>query len=303
MAFNLNNIPSQKGKTAIVTGANAGLGFETTIGLAKKRIKVIMACRNMDKAENAKNDILERVPDADLEIMTLDLASLDSVRSFTQSFKEKYDTLDLLINNAGVMIPPYSTTEEGYELQIGVNHLGHFLLTALFIDLMPDTSDSRIVSLSSIAHKRGSIHFDDLHWKESYSKQGAYSQSKLACLLFADELDRRLRESGKKKLSVCAHPGVSPTELTRYIPSILDTIFQKVLAPFFTHPPEEGARPTLQATLDPTVSGGDYYGPQGFMDMTGKPGLAERADVAKNQDVAQRLWEVSEELTNCNFTV
>jgi NAD(P)-dependent dehydrogenase (short-subunit alcohol dehydrogenase family) len=261
-----------------------------------------MACRNMDKAENAKNDILERVPDADLEIMELDLASLSSVRSFAEAFREKYDKLDLLINNAGVMVPPYSTTEDGFELQFGVNHLGHFLLAARLIDLMPDTSDSRIVSLSSIAHKRGSIHFDDLQWEEKYSRQGAYSQSKLACLMFADELNRKLKTEGKEMLSVAAHPGVSPTELSRHLPSWLTALF-KIIGPLFTHAPEKGAQPILKAALDTTVSGGDYYGPQGFREMKGGPGHAGRADVAMDQPAVEKLWKVSEELTNCHFKV
>jgi NAD(P)-dependent dehydrogenase (short-subunit alcohol dehydrogenase family) len=303
MSFNLKDTPSREGRTAIVTGANAGLGYETTIGLAKKGMTVIMACRNMEKAKQAKSNILDELRDADLETMQLDLASLASVRSFTESLREKYDTLDLLVNNAGVMIPPYSTTEDGFELQLGVNHLGHFLLTSLLIDRIPDTPESRIVSLSSIAHRRGEIHFDDLQWEKSYSKQGAYNQSKLACLLFADELDRRLRAEGKKKLSVCAHPGVSPTELSRHMPSLLYTFLRYTLAPFLTHPPNEGAMSTLQAALGENVKGGDYYGPQGFQEMKGKSGLAERAEVGKDQEVAQQLWDVSEKLTNCSFTV
>lgn len=303
MSFSLANIPSQEGKTAIVTGANTGLGYETTLELAKKGIHVVVACRNKDKAAEARSNLLDEVDGASLEIMVLNLASLESVRSFAEAFSESYEKLDLLINNAGVMIPPYSTTEDGFELQFGVNHLGHFLLTALLIDIIPDNSESRIIHLSSIAHKQGRIHFDDLQWEESYSRQEAYSQSKLACLMFADELDRRLRKNGKHKLSVCVHPGTSLTELGRHVPGFLYDIFKYTLGPLLTHPPHEAALPTLKAALGKDVAGGDFFGPQGFMDMKGPPGNAERAEVARDAQTAQKLWQASEELTSCSFEI
>jgi len=301
MSFSLDQISPRPSQTAIVTGANTGLGYETALGLAKKEITVILACRNEQKAQQAQRDILDEVPDANIEIMLVDLSSLSSVRSFAQSFKQQFDKLDLLINNAGVMFPPYQQTEDGFELQFGVNHLGHFLLTSQLIDYMPDRPESRVVSLSSIAHRRGQIHFDDLQWQENYDKQDAYSQSKLACLMFGDELNRRLETSGKNILSVTAHPGISPTELGRHIPPLLWYIFKYFVGPFLTHPPEQGALPTLQAALDTNVTGGDYYGPQGFREMKGKPGPANRADVAQNEEVAKKLWKVSEELTDCEF--
>jgi NAD(P)-dependent dehydrogenase (short-subunit alcohol dehydrogenase family) len=302
MSFTLQNVPSQQGKIAIVTGANAGLGYETVIGLSQKEAKVIMACRNMEKAEKAKSNILDKLPHADLDIMQLDLASLKFIRAFADHFRNKYNKLDLLINNAGVMMPPKSTTKDGFELQFGVNHLGHFLLTALLIELMPDHSDSRIVSLSSIVHKGGEIHFDDLQWENSYDRQDTYSQSKLACLMFGDELDRRLRAAGKEKLSVTAHPGTSPTELSRHLPSWFTALFNAI-GPLFRHAPDKGAQPTLKAALDTSVSGGDYYGPQGFREMKGEPGHAKRSEVAKDKKTAKKLWEISETLTDCTFTV
>lgn len=301
MSFSLEQIAPQPDKIAIVTGANTGLGYETTVGLAQKEIKVVMACRNRQKAEQAKSDIEDEVPGADLDILLLDLGNLDSVRSFAEQFKDQYEKLDLLINNAGVMIPPYQTTDDGFELQFGVNHLGHFLLTSLLIEHMPDRSESRIVSLASIAHKRGEIQFDDLQWEENYNRSAAYSQSKLACLMFGDELNRRLKENDMNIRSVIAHPGVSPTELSRHIPSFLNLLFEYLFAPLFTHPPQKGAQPTLQVALDPNIKGGDYYGPQGFREMKGEPGPAERSETARDQQVAKKLWEVSEELTNCQF--
>lgn len=303
MDFSLENISSQQGKMAIVTGANTGLGFETALGLAKVGATVILACRNLEKAEAAKAEILAQVPDAKLEVMPLDLGSLSSVREFAASYKDKYSQLDLLINNAGIMFPPYSKTEDGFESQIGVNHLGHFLLTALLIDLMPDNSDARIVSLSSNAHKFGKINFEDLQSEQKYSSTAAYGQSKLACLMFADELNRKLKASGKNILSVAAHPGVAQTELARHMPGFLVTLIRWTIAPFITHPVDEAALPTLLAALGAEVEGGDYFGPQGKGEMTGEPGVAVKADHAKDTEVAAKLWQVSEELTDHKFAV
>mgnify|MGYP003651580195 FL=1 len=188
MSFSLEKAPLQKGRIAIVTGANTGLGYQTTLGLASKECKVILACRNKDKAEKAMADIRKEVPNADLEFIKLDLNSLKSVREFAKAYSEKHDKIDLLINNAGLMIPPLMRTEEGFESQFGVNHLGHFLLTNLLYPVIKKTENARIVSLSSIAHKNGRIHFDDPNWENSYSKSDAYNQSKVACLMFAYEL-------------------------------------------------------------------------------------------------------------------
>ncbi|MDA9121392.1 oxidoreductase, partial [Flavobacteriales bacterium] len=225
MSFSLDKIPSQKGKIAVVTGANTGLGYETALGLASKNCKVIMACRNRDKAEKAMADIRKEVPNAGLEFIKLDLNSSKSVREFAKAYKEKYDRLDLLINNAGLMIPPLMRTEDGFESQFGVNHLGHFLLTNLLFPAIEKTDNARVVSLSSIAHKNGRIHFDDPNWEKSYSRSDAYNQSKVACLMFAYELQRRLNDSGSTVISVAAHPGVSDTELGRYIPKVLYYVF------------------------------------------------------------------------------
>lgn len=302
MSFSLDKVPSQKGKTAIVTGANTGLGYETALGLASKECKVVMACRNKDKAEKAMADIRKEVPNADLEFIKLDLNSLKSVREFAKAYAEKHDKLDLLINNAGLMIPPLMRTEEGFESQFGVNHLGHFLLTNLLFPIINKTENARIVSLSSIAHKSGRIHFDDPNWEKSYSKIDAYNQSKVACLMFAYELQRRLNDSGSNVISVAAHPGVSDTELGRYIPKVLYYVF-KPITPLFTHPPKQAAQPTLMAALDENVVGGDYYGPTGFNEMKGEPGKAPSTGYSKKRDEAAKLWELSEKLTAQDFNV
>lgn len=300
--FDINSVPSQKGRISLVTGANAGLGYETALALAKLESTVILACRNPEKAENAKQRILNTVPTAQLDILIIDLSELASVRTAAEEFNKKYERLDLLINNAGVMIPPYTVTKDGFELQFAANHLGHFLFTGLILDTLLKTKNARIVSLSSIAHKDGKIHFDDLHWEKKYSAIEAYNQSKLACIMYGFELQRRLEKAGHKDvMSVVAHPGVSITELARHIPSWLVTIMEYTIAPIFTHPPKEGALPTLMAALDSSVKGGEYFGPQGFNDMKGKPGRAFSTKLANDEVVAKQLWEVSEKLVGLSY--
>ncbi len=299
--FKLEKVPNQKGRIAIVTGANTGLGYETALGLAKKGIKIIMACRNLDKARAAKDKILKEVPETELEVLELDLAKLKSVRQFAKTFLAKHKQLDILINNAGVMIPPYQKTEDGFELQMGVNYFGHFLLTGLLIETITQTPGSRIVTLSSNAHQNAEINFDDLQSENDYSRMGAYGQSKLACLMFALELQRRLENNGfDETISVAAHPGISNTELSRHIPKWLSVILSPV-ALLITHTPKSAARPTLLAALGQNVEGGNYFGPTGFREMKGDPGKAEIKPQAKNKITVTRLWEVSESLTGINY--
>ncbi|MEM1326898.1 MAG: oxidoreductase [Bacteroidota bacterium] len=302
MAFDINNISSQKGRIAVVTGSNTGLGYETALAIAKKEAKVILACRNKTKAENARREMLKTVPDADIDILLIDLSKLDSVREFAENYQRKYDRLDLLINNAGVMMPPYTKTEEEFELQFGANHLGHFLLTGLLLDVLLKTPNSRVVSLSSLAHKNGEINFDDLQSEEKYSASKAYGQSKLACLMFAYELQRRLEKAGHTNtISVAAHPGVSPTELIRHLPKFLVTVLSATIGKLVTHPPEEGAKPTLMAALNADVEGGDYFGPTGFQEMKGEAGKVDSTDLSKDEQVAERLWQISEELVGFEY--
>ncbi len=298
--FKLEEVTSMKGRIAIVTGANTGLGFETALAFAKKDIKVIMACRNEKKAKEAMDRIKKEVHLADLKFIPLDLMDLASVHSFADKFLEEFDRLDLLINNAGIMIPPFQKTKDGFESQMGVNYFSHFVLTGRLIDLLNKTEGSRIVTLSSKAHENGKIDFDDINSLKSYSKIKAYSQSKLACLMFSLEIDRRLKKANGSVLSVAAHPGVSTTDLGRHIPKFLYYLLMPIFY-WFTHKPAKGALPTIMAALDQDVSGGDYFGPKGFRGMKGKPTKIKAEPHAYDEKVAKRLWELSEEQTNFDF--
>lgn len=286
--------------TAIITGANSGVGFETTIGLAKAGLHVIMACRNRAKAEAAKAEIIRQLPDAKLEVMELDLSNLASVRAFATAFTDKYGHLNVLLNNAGVLDYSGRKNDAGIELQFATNHLGHFLLTALLIPLMPDQQSSRIVSLSSIAHKQATIAFDDINCEHQSNKVFAYSQSKLACLMFAAELHRRLERADRKILSVCAHPGGTDSGLFDDM-SRLQYYFYKVLAPFILHSNEDAAKPSLHAALSPEVCGGDYFGPRGFQELKGPVGHAKRTPYSEETLVAEKLWSLSEEMIGQQF--
>lgn len=299
-SFDINQIPSQKGRIAVVTGANVGLGYETALALAQKDLTVIMACRDLEKGARARDQILQQAPGAELDLMQLDLSALKSVREFSDSFLKKYDRLDLLINNAGVMMPPFSLTEDGFELQLATNYLGHFLLTGLLLDTVLKTSESRVVTLSSIAHKNGKIRFDDLQSRQKYSSIGAYGQSKLACLMFAYELQRRLEKNGGATISVAAHPGVSNTNLSRHYPK-WTKILEPLFVPFFTHSPKNAAEPTLYAALGEDVRGGDYFGPDGWNEMKGRATKVDSTALSKDPEVARRLWAVSEELTGLRY--
>ncbi|HEA29898.1 MAG TPA: SDR family NAD(P)-dependent oxidoreductase [Leeuwenhoekiella sp.] len=301
MDFDLKNIPDQPQRVAIVTGANSGLGFETAHALCQKQIRVIMACRNLAKAEKAKKQICDKIPEAKIETSLLDLASLNSVRAFAKMYSTKYDRLDLLINNAGVMMPPYKVTEDGYELQFQANYLSHFLLTGLLLPLLTKTACSRVVSLSSKAHEEATIDFEDLQCAHHYSKWKAYGQSKLVCLIFAKELNRRLHKTGATTIALAAHPGISNTGLFRYFPKWFNAVLSPLLAPLITHSPKNAAKPTLNAALGQNVTGGVYYGPSGFMGFKGAPGKVDSSEVSKDEEIAKRLWEVSEELVEFRY--
>jgi len=298
--FNLNDIPSQKGRIAIVTGANIGLGYETALGLVQKEMKVILACRNLSKAEKAKADILQEVPGADLAIIQLDLSKLSSVREFAATFLAQYNRLDLLINNAGIMMPPFSLTEDGFESQIGTNYLGHFLLTGLLLDTITQTADSRVVTLSSLAHVNGEIQFDDFHFEQNYSAMKAYGQSKLACLMFAIELDRRLKKAGLSTISVSAHPGISQTNLMSSSPRWMQ-IIGAILGPFMLQSAKAGAEPTLYAALGADIEGKDYTGTDGKGQRKGKATKVYPKSHALDEEVATKMWELSEKLTGMSY--
>lgn len=298
--FNLDKVAEQNGKIALITGANDGLGKQTTMAFVSKGIHVVMACRNLDKANAVKNEILAIKKDAKLDILPLDLSQLKNVREFANTYKSNYNQLDYLINNAGIMIPPFELTEDGFESQMGVNYFSHFLLTSLLMEDLLKTPNSRIVSMSSIAHKSAKINFEDLNSLNNYNKFDAYSQSKLACLMFAYELDKRLKKHSTSTISVAAHPGVSATNLFQYMPAFLK-IIAPIFIPFIAHPPEKAALPEIAAALSSEVKGGDYIGPDGFKEMKGKPKKADSNKISKNEEIAQKLWEVSEKLCNTQF--
>ena len=290
------DIPDQSGRVAIVTGANSGIGYETALALARKGATVVMACRDLSKAAPAADSCRATQPSGTLEVMQLDLADLESVRQFAANYRERYDRLDLLINNAGIMMPPYGKTAQGFETQFGVNHLGHFALTGLLFDLLLQTPGSRVVTVSSGSHRFGQIDFEDLQWEnKDYKRNAAYGQSKLANLLFTYELQRRLTAAGEETLAVAAHPGWTATNLQVHAGGF------RFLNRFFAQDPPMGALPTLYAATAPDVSGGDYYGPSGFMEMRGHPKKVRSNDRSYDEAVAARLWDISEELTGVGY--
>ncbi|WP_339864704.1 oxidoreductase [uncultured Algoriphagus sp.] len=300
--FSLESISSQKGKVALVTGANIGLGFETALALAKKEATVILACRSLPKAQEAMNSILKKVPNADLEIILIDLMSLESVEAFAKEVSKKYERLDFIIANAGIMMPPFQKTKEGFESQIGVNYLAHFLLVNLLFPILSKTKDSRVVMLSSLAHTHAKIDFDNLNAEKSYSTWKAYGQSKLACLMFTYELQRRIDKSGLSVKSVAAHPGFSGTNLGHLLPSIGASLFTP-FASLIGQSARAGALPTLRAALDPEVKGGEYFGPSGFREVKGKPVQVYSSYRSHDLLVASKLWAASEKLTGQEFTL
>lgn len=302
MNFNLDSIASRPEQIAIVTGANTGLGYETALELSKKAMKVILACRNERRGIDAAEKIRVQVPNADVEVMIVDVSSLSSVRKFAQAFRDHYSSLNLLVNNAGIMeAVPASKTEDGFERILAANYLGHFVLTGELLDLMPNESESRVVSLGSVAHKMGRIHFDDIHIENQYSAAKAYAQSKLACIMFADELQRRLAANGRNILSVSAHPGGSLTDLNRNMSTIGQMFSKWILGPVITHSVQAGTLPTLVAALSPEMKGGEYIGPTRRFEFTGPPGYAKRAKQALDCEAGNKLFDLSERLTKTHF--
>ena len=297
------DVPDQTGRVAVVTGANAGLGLETAAVLAERGARVVVAVRDLGKGEKAVGEIRRRTPNADVALQQLDLSSLASVRTAADELRAAYPRIDLLINNAGVMYPPKQTTADGFELQFGTNHLGHFALTGLLLDHLLQVEGSRVVTVASIAHNiQAGIHFDDLQWERSYNRVAAYGQSKLANLMFTYELQRRLAATQTPTVAVAAHPGISNTELMRHIPGSGLPGFS-ALAGLVTNSPAVGALATLRAATDPAVRGGQYYGPSGFRELVGHPVLVQSNRQSHDTDVQQRLWSVSEELTGVKFPV
>lgn len=299
------DIPPQDGKLAIVTGANSGLGFRTARGLAQARARVVLACRDIHRAEDAKRRILAEVPQAKVETRTLDLASLGSTRKFADDVLALGQPLDALINNAAVMATPRrQITADGFELQFGVNFLGHFALTGWLLPALMSASGARVVTVASIAHKRGAVSFDDLNLEQSYRPWKAYSQSKLANVMFALELDRRLKQAGAPAISVAAHPGLSRTNIVANSDPGRRSLFKLVMqlgVDWFAQSDTVGALPILFAATSPAARAGAYYGPGGLREMWGYPTEVWPAPQACDQNAARRLWEAAETLTGVPY--
>jgi NAD(P)-dependent dehydrogenase (short-subunit alcohol dehydrogenase family) len=297
MRWNERDIPGQQGRVAVVTGANTGLGFETARVLAQHGATVVLAVRDVAKGRRAA----ARMP-GNVTVQELDLTSLESIRAAAADLHATLPGIDVLVNNAGVMYPPKQTTADGFELQFGTNHLGHFAFTGLVLDLLLPGAGSRVVTVSSVAHAvRAAIHFDDLQWERSYSRVAAYGQSKLANLMFAYELQRRLAQHGTT-ISVAAHPGLANTDLMRNSPAAMRVIMP-VFAPLVSQKADMGALPTLRAATDPAVLGGQYYGPDGLGGYRGHPQVVASSPESYDVTVQQRLWAVSEDLTGVKFPV
>lgn len=295
------NIPDQIGRTAIVTGANTGLGFETAKALVERGAHVVLAVRDLTKGRAAADRI-----GGSVELQKLDIGSLESVRTAAGELRAKYERIDLLINNAGVMYPPKQNTADGFELQFGTNHLGPFAFTGLLLDLLLPVAGSRVVTVAAIAHRiQAGINFNDLQWDHSYNRVAAYGQSKLSNLLFTYELQRRLTATGAQTIAVAAHPGVSNTELVRHIPGT-NLPFYSRLAGLVTNSAEVGTLATLRAATDPAVLGGQYYGPafpSPAFGLVGHPKLVISTRQSYDAELQRRLWAVSEELTGVTYPV
>lgn len=305
-----DDIPDITGKLVIVTGANSGIGFHASKELAAKGAHVILACRDLNKGAEAADKIISEYPESNLELMHLDLSSLKSIIQFSEKFKQNYENLDLLINNAGLMFTPYVKTEDGFELHLGVNHLGHFALTGLLLDLLLKTDKSRIVNVSSGLHKSGKIDFDNLHGEKTYRRIGAYGQSKLANLLFTYELQRKLESITSSSMSIGCHPGYAATNLQS-----TGVGMKRGILPFFMKPflkignfimaqsARMGALPTLYAAISDEVKGGDYVGPSKLGEQRGPPKITKSSKRSHDKDVAKQLWLISETLTGVTFNL
>lgn len=297
-------IPDQQGRTAVITGANTGLGFQTAKVLAQHGATVVLACRNLDKAANAAARVRAAAPRATVSTLQLDLASLASVRRAAERLRADHPRIDLLINNAGGVIPRHRLTEDGFELTLATNHLGPFALTGLVLDRLLAVPGSRVVTVSSIGHRRGTINFDDLHFQRGYRHQAAYFQSKLANLLFTYELQHRLAAAGAATVAVAAHPGNARTEFGRELSPMVRVAMSprlRMLTWWLMQSPQVGALATVRAAVDPDARGGDYYGPPGRAQFTGYPTLVESSARSHDPQAQRRLWQQSEQMTGVTY--
>lgn len=297
-------MPSLDGRVWVVTGASSGLGLESAKALAAKGATVVMACRNPARAEAAAVEVRREAPEAKVELRTLDVASLESVEAFARGLAASYGAIDGLMNNAGIMAVPRALTVDGFESQLGTNHLGHFALSLRLLPALERSAAPRLVVIASQAHRSGAIRFEDLMGERSYSATSAYGQSKLANLLFAYEAARRFKAAGKKTTVVAAHPGFSSTGLFDFGARGGSRLAQRFVSfgSFLSQPAAQGALPQLYAACAPDVESGAYYGPDGWFELTGAPRRCDSSARSKDLAVAARLWEVSEALTGLRLT-
>jgi len=300
--WSLDNVPNLSGKTFIVTGANSGIGYEATKAFAMKNAKVIMACRNLERAQIAKNNILQEYKNADLDIILINLMDFNSIKEFAKTVIKNYPNIDVLLNNAGIMTVPYGQTENGIEKQIGVNHFGHFYLTMSLLPLLNKTPNSRIVNIASIAHRFGNLKPDTFMYKENkkYNKSIAYAQSKLANLLFTYKLSSLLKENGSDVLVIAAHPGITKSNLGRHIKTINLKAFAKMITSFNQETPQ-GALSGIRACTDNSALSNNYYGPNGLFAMRGYPVLEQSTKRSHSKELQQVLWDYSVKLTGLDI--
>ncbi len=298
-----DNIPVLEGKTAIITGANSGIGYEAAREFACKGAEVVFACRNQAKAEAAIIQIKEEFSDAQLVFIELNLASIKSIRKFAQEFNSRYNRLSILLNNAGIMLVPYGKTEDGFENTIGINHLGHFVLTGLLFDKLTNTPGARIVNVSSNAHYGGEIDFSNYIYEngKGYTPMGAYGRSKLANLLFTYELQRRFDKKDLDIIALAAHPGISATGLADHFLKHRMTWLIRMVMKLLFQSSAMGALPSLRAAVDQEAKGGQYYGPDGKGEKSGYPIVVDSNEPSKNLEYALKLWQISQELTGVRY--
>ena len=298
-----NKIPDLSGKVIIITGANSGIGYQSTREFSRNGAEVIVASRDPIKADLAIQKLKEEIPGAKLKFIKLDLASLESIRIFADEFKSNYDRLDILMNNAGIMLIPFGKTVDGFEKTVGTNHLGHFALTGLLMDRLSTTPGARVVNVASNAHYAGEMDFNNLLFenKLGYTPMKAYSRSKLANLLFTYELQRRFQSRGDDVISLAAHPGISATSLANHLFfNVISWLIQPMMRLIFQSS-AMGALPSIRAAVDPDARGGQYYGPNGKGEKSGYPIVVDSNAESKDDETARRLWEISEELTGINY--
>jgi len=298
------DVPDQRGRTIVITGANTGIGFEAALVLARRGANVVLACRNPQRAADAQARIAAAASAGKVSTLQLDLASLAAVRRAAEQLRAEHPRIDVLVNNAGGVRPRHEVTEDGFEMTLATNHLGPFAFTGLVLDRLLETPGSRIVTVSSIGHRRGAIDFDDLHAEREYRFQPAYFQAKLANLMFTYELQRRLALAGARTVAVAAHPGNARTEFGRDMPAIVRVAMSphlRLLTSWLLQSPQMGALPSLRAATDPSARGGEYYGPPGRAQFTGYPAGVESSDRSHDVEAQRRLWQESERLTGITY--